>query len=175
MKVELKKDYINLHVAIEAETSVVVKGILIFFNMCTLAIIVLSLVDWLLALFVIGVLLMFLSGWLTLWYGFGKEKLVITSKSISYQYQYGFYTTKMDSQPLRRALNISLAPSRERNGLEYFNVIFETYNEQNVPEEIYRTALAINRAEFATLKRAIRTLYFERVDLNHHMQPYILN
>jgi hypothetical protein len=175
MKVELKKDYINLHVAIEAETSKVVKGILIFFNMCTLAIVVLSLVDWLLALFVIGVLLMSLFGWLTLWYGFGKEKLVITSKSISYQYQYGFYTTKVESQPLRRALNISLAPSRERNGLEYFNVIFETYNEQNVPEEIYRTSLAINRAEFATLKRAIRTLYFERVDLSHHMQPYILN
>lgn len=175
MKVELKKDYINLHVIIEAETSKVVRGILIFFNVCTLAIVLISVVDWLLALLVIGVLLMALFGWLTLWYGFGKEKLVITSKSIGYRYQYGFYTTKMESQPIRRALNISLAPSRERNGLEYFNVIFETYNQHNVPEEIYRTALAINRAEFATLKQSIRTLYFERVDPNHHLQPYILN
>lgn len=175
MKVELKKDYINLHVVIEAETSKIVKGILIFFNVCSLAVVVLSVFDWLLALLVIGVLLMSLFGWLTLWYGFGKEKLIITSKSISYQYQYGFYTTKMESQPLRRALNISLAPSRERNGLEYFNVIFETYNQQNVPEEIYRTSLAINRAEFAILKRSIRSLYFERVDPNHHIQPYILN
>jgi len=175
MKIELKKDYINLHVVIEAETSKVVKSILIFFNLCTVAIIVLSLIDWLLALLVIGVLLMTLFGWLTLWYGFGKEKLIITSGSISYQYQYGFYRTKIASETIRRALNISLAPSRERNGLEYFNVIFETFNQQNVPEEIYRTALSINRAEFAVLKRSLRALYFERVDPNHHTQSYILN
>lgn len=175
MKVELKKDYVNLHVSIEAETSKIVRGILIFFNLCTFGVVAISLVDWLLALFVIGVLLTALFGWLTLWYGFGKEKLIITSKSISYQYHYGFYSTKIESQPLRRALNISLAPSRERNGLEYFNVIFETYNENNAPEEIYRTSLAINRAEFAVLKRAIRTLYFEKVDPNHHRQAYILN
>lgn len=175
MKVELKKDHVNLHVLIEAETSNVVKGILIFFNVCTLAIVTMSLIDWLLALFVIGALLTFLFGWLTLWYGFGKEKLIINTKSISYQYKWGFYTTKLESQPLRKALNISLAPSRERNGLEYFNVIFETYNNHNVPEEIYRTSLAINRAEFALLKRSVRTLYFEKVDPDYYKQPYILN
>lgn len=175
MKVELKKDYVNLHVLIEAETSNVVKGILIFFNICTLAIVVLSLVDWLLALFVIGILLTALFGWLTLWYGFGKEKLIINTKSISYQYIYGIYTTKLEAQPIKRALNISLTPSREKNGLEYFNVIFETYNKHNVPEEIYRTSLAITRAEFAVLKRSLRTLYFEKVDPEYHRQPFILN
>ncbi|MGN7205081.1 hypothetical protein ACTHQF_12490 [Pedobacter sp. SAFR-022] len=175
MKVELKKDYVNLHVLIEAETSNVVKGILIFFNICTLAIVLLSLVDWLLALFVIGILLMALFGWLTLWYGFGKEKLIINTKSISYQYMYGLYTTQPEAQPIKRALNISLAPSRERNGLEYFNVIFETYNKHNVPEEIYRTSLAITRAEFAVLKQSLRALYFEKVDPEYHRQPYILN
>ena len=175
MKVELKKDYVNLHVLIEAETSNVVKGILIFFNLCTLGIVAFSLIDWLLALFVIGVLLMALFGWLTLWYGFGKEKLIINTGSLSYQYMYGMYTTKLEMQPIKRALNISLTPAREQNGQEYFNVIFETYNKFNVPEEIYRTSLAITRAEFAVLKRSLRTLYFEKVNPDHYSQPYILN
>lgn len=175
MKVELKKDYVNLHVLIEAETSNVVKGILIFFNSCTVAIVVISLLDWLLALFVIGVLLMMLFGWVTLWFGFGKERLIINTKSITYQYQYGFYLTKPESRPIKKALNISLAPSRERNGLEYFNLIFETYNKYDVPEEIYRSSLAITRAEFAVLKRSVRALYFEKVDPDYYKQPYILN
>ena len=88
---------------------------------------------------------------------------------------YGLYTTKLEAQPIKRALNISLTPSREKNGLEYFNVIFETYNKHNVPEEIYRTSLAITRAEFAVLKRSLRTLYFEKVDPEYHRQPFILN
>ena len=175
MKVELKRDYVHLHVLIEAETSNNVKGILIFFNICTLSIVVLSILDWLLALFVIGVLLTALFGWLTLWYGFGKEKLIINTKSLRYQYMYGLYTTKIETQPIKRALNVSLTPSRERNGLEYFNVIFETYNKFDVPEEIYRTSLAITRAEFAILKLSLRALYFEKVDPDYHRQPYILN
>ncbi len=175
MKVELKKDYVNLHVLIEAETSKLVKGILILFNVFTLAIVAIAIVDWLLALFVIGILLTAMFTGLTLWYGFGREKLVINTKSISYQYQYGFYTTKLQTQPIKKALNISLAPSRDRNGLEYFNVIFETYNKYDVPEEIYRTSLSITRAEFAELKRSIRTLYFEKVDPEYYLQPYILN
>ena len=175
MKVELKKDYVNLHVLIEAETSNVVKGILIFFDVCALSIVILSLFDWLLALFVIGILLMALFGWLTLWYGFGKEKLVINTRSISYQYVYGIYTTKLETQSINRALNVSLTPSGEKNGQESFNVIFETYNKHDVPEEIYRTALAITRAEFAILKRSLRSLYFEQVDPELQRQPYILN
>jgi ABC-type multidrug transport system fused ATPase/permease subunit len=175
MKVEIKKDYVNLHVVIEAETSPVVKAVLIFFNLCTVGIVVLALADWLLGLFVIGMLLMGLFGWLTLWFGYGKEKLIINTKSISYQYQYGFYTTKLETRPIKRALNISLAPSRDRNGLEYFNLIFETFNKYDVPEEIYRSALSITRSEFAVLKRSVRALYFEKVDYEYLKQPYILN
>jgi hypothetical protein len=175
MKVEIKKDFVNLHVLIEAETSNIVKAVMIFFNVCTIAIIALALLDWLLGLFVIGVLLLMLFGWFTLWFGYGKEKLVINTKSISYQYQYGFYHTKLETRPIKKALNISLAPARDRNGLEYFNLIFETYNKYDVPEEIYRSALAITRAEFAILKRSVRTLYFEKVDPEYLKQPYILN
>lgn len=175
MKLEIKKDYVNLHVVIGAETSLVVKSVLIFFNVCTLGIVILSLIDWLLGLFVIGSILMGLFAWLTLWFGYGKERIIINTKSISYQYQYGFYTTKIETQPIKKALNISLAPARDKNGLEYFNLIFETYNKHNVPEEIYRSALAITRPEFATLKRSVRALYFEKVDAEYLKQPYILN
>jgi hypothetical protein len=157
MKVEFKNDRVNLHVLIKEETSILTRTLMILFNICSIAVVIFALVDWLLGLFVIGLLLTIFSGWLTL------------------SHCYGFYTTPLESRKINRALNISLSPSGAHQGKEQYNLIFETYNDFELPEEIYRTRLSITKSDFGVLKGSIRSLYFEKVNPEYLKQTFILN
>jgi hypothetical protein len=175
MKVEFKNDRVNLHVLIKEETSTMTKTLMILFNVCSIAVVVFALIDWLLGLFVLGILLTIFSGWLTLSHCYGNEKLIMSSKTLSFQHKYGFYTTPLESRKINRALNISLSPSGAHRGKDHFNLIFETYNDFELPEEIYRTRLSITKADFSVLKGSVRSLYFEKVNPEYLKQTYILN
>jgi hypothetical protein len=175
MKVEFKNDRVNLHVLIKEETSTMTRVLMILFNVFSIAIVIFALIDWLLGLFMLGLLLTIFSGWLTLFHCYGNEKLIMSSKMLSFQYRYGFYTTPLESKRINRALNISLTPSGAHRGKEQFNLIFETYNDFELPEEIYRTRLSITKADFGVLKRSIRSLYFEKVNPEYLKQTFILN
>jgi hypothetical protein len=175
MKVEFKNDRVNLHVLIKEETSTLTRTLMILFNVCSIAVVAYALMDWLLGLFMLGLLLALFSGWLTLSHCFGNEKLIISSKMLSFQHKYGFYTTPLESRKINRALNISLSPASAPQGKELFNLIFETYNDFELPEEIYRTRLSITKADFGILKGSIRSLYFEKVNPEYLKQAFILN
>ena len=176
MKVEFKNDRVNLHVLIKEETSTLNRTLMILFNVCSVGVMVFALTDWLLGLFVLGLLLTIFSGWLTLSHCYGNEKLIMSAKVLSYQHKYGFYTTPLESKKINRALNISLAPSAAHRGNEeHFNLIFETYNDFELPEEIYRTRLSITKADFGILKGSVRALYFEKLNPEYLKQTFILN
>jgi hypothetical protein len=175
MKVEFKNDRVNLHVLIKEETSKLAKGLMFLFNLCSLAIVIFALVDWLLGLFVLGILLGIFSGWLTLSHCYGNELLIISTKMLSSQHKYGFYKTPVENRKIHRALNISLSPSGQHRINERYNLIFETYNDFELPEEIYRTRLSITKADFGVLKSSIRSLYFEKVNPEYLKQTFIMN
>lgn len=175
MKVEFKNDRVNLHVLIKEETTTLTRTLMILFNVCSLAVVIFALLDWLLGLFVLGLLLTIFSGWLTLSYCFGNESLIISVKMLSFQHKYGFYTTPLESKRINRALNISLSPASPHRGKEHFHLIFETYNDFELPEEIYRTRLSITKSDFGILKGSIRSLYFEKVNPDYLKQTFILN
>jgi hypothetical protein len=175
MKVEFKNDRINLHVLIKQETSLLSRTLLIFFNICSTAIVIFALVDWLLGLVVLGFLLTVFSFWLTFAHCYGSEKLTINAKSLSFEHKYGFYTTPLETRKIIRALNISLSPTHVKQGNERYNLIFETYNEFQLPEEIYRSRLSITKDDFNVLKSSVRSLYFEKVNPEYLKQAFILN
>jgi hypothetical protein len=175
MKVEFKNDRINLHVLIKEETSRLSRVLMILFNICSIAVVIFALVDWLLGLVVLGFILTMFSGWLTLAHCYGSERLTINAKSLSFEHKYGFYTTPMETRRINRALNISLSPTQVQHGHEQYNLIFETYNAFDLPEEIYRTRLSITKADFNVLKKSVRSLYFEKVNPEYLKQSFILN
>ncbi len=175
MKVEFKNDRVNLQIQIREEPSKLTRILMIAVNICSLAIVIVALVDWLLGLVVLGLLLTMLSGWITLWHCYGSEKLIINTKTLSFQHKYGFYNGPVETRKINRAINISLTPARAHNRNEHYNLIFETYNDLELPEEIYRTRFGITKADFAILKRSVRALYFERVNPEYLKQTFILN
>jgi hypothetical protein len=175
MKVKIDFDGVNVHLSIEAETSKIVRAIMVFLNFMGVVLILIGIYEWLLILVILGALWVVFFGWLTLWNFFGRELITINTKQLTYQHQYGFYKNKVESRNVSKALNISLIPAVEHHGENYFQLIFESYNELNLPEEIYRSAFPISQTDLNVLKISIRKLYFKKVHPDYINQPYLLN
>lgn len=175
MIVNITSERTHVKVSIEVGTARIGKAVMVLFNLIGLVLIGIALAEWLLGLLMMGILWSLFFGWLTLWNFYGKELLTINTKSLSYQHVYGFYKTAVVTRKMSRALNISLVEAKEEKGEPRFNLIFESYNEHDLPEEIYRTALAISAQDLEKLKVAIRRLYFEKATLDLIRMPYLLN
>jgi len=175
MKVKIEYDGTNVHLSIEAETSRLAKLVMFLLNAIGIALIIIAILEWLLALLIMGALWVLFFGWLTLWNFFGRELITINTRSLSYQQYYGFFKTKVEKKAVNRALNISLIPTLERQKKKHFQLIFETFNEFNLPEEIYRTSLPISETDLELLKKSIRLLYIKKVYPDYIKLSYLLN
>jgi len=175
MKVEIKYGAGRVDLSIEGETSLQTKVAIIFFDLIGLAILVISLYEWLLGLLIMGMIWSVFFGSLTLWNLFGRETITITKNSLNYQQHYGFYQTKLECKQINRALNISLIPVPEKSGQPYYQLIFESYNAQQLPEEIYRSSLPISASDLECLKQNIRLLFIKKIEPDFIRQPYLLN
>lgn len=175
MKVRINSNGIQVRLSIKRENSSLAKTGMIILNVLGLTIIGIAIAEWLLGLLMMGVLWSIFFGWLTLWNLYGQELVIITTKSLSYQHVYGWYRTTLMTKEINKALHISLIQSTMQHETEHFSLIFESYNEYDLPQELYRTALAISKSDLEILKINIRQLYFEKVDPDLMRQPYMLN
>jgi len=175
MKVTINHDGVNVHLFIKPETSGIGKVAILAVNLIGLIILGIGIADWLLGLIAMSAVWLSFCGWFTLWNMFGKEMVIINTKSLSFQHTYGFYVTPLETHRINRALNISLVPALQQEGKPRYNLVFESFNDNDLPEELYRTALSVSDEELEHLKRMIRRLYFEKVNLKHFNQPHLMN
>lgn len=175
MKVNITHSRDLVSLSMEPQTSLTTKVTMFILNIAGIALLVLGLYDWLLILLPIGILWCMFFGWLTLWNCFGRELVCISTTSLSYQIEYGVYQAKVEKRQVNKALNISLIPAGAMSDPANFQLIFESLNQNNHPEEIYRTTCAISASDLELLKQAIRKLYFKKVDPEYLKQPFVLN
>ncbi|WP_432712535.1 hypothetical protein [Pedobacter sp.] len=175
MKVKIEYDGISVHLSMEAETSKIAGMVMLFLNLMGFALIIVGIVEWMLVLLILGILWLLFFGWLTLWNLFGREVITITTRSLNHQHHYGLYKTKLETKKINKALNISLIPAMEHWGENHYQLIFESFNDHNMPEEIYRSTLPISETHLQLLKHSIRKLYFKKVHPDYLKQPFMLN
>lgn len=159
----------------EAETSMLAKAAVVILNGIGMTVVFIGVYDWLLIVLTIGMLWQLFFGWLILWHFFGKEVITLTTKKLTYQHHYGFLKTKIQDCNIRKALYISLIPTPPHRQLNEFQLIFESLNEYDLPDEIYRSIFSINETELNLLKIAIRKLYLKKVRPDYVKQPFLLN
>jgi hypothetical protein len=175
MKVKIDHDGVNVHLLIEVESSRIAKVALFCVLAIGFALLGIAIAEWLLGLLIAAALWLALFGWISLWNLFGKELLIINTKSLSYQHTYGFYVTPLETKRIYRAMNISLIPTTEKPGKPLYNLVFESFNSNDLPEELYRTALPITAEELEKLKSYLRRVYIEKVNIDFSKQPHLLN
>lgn len=94
----INTDGVCVYVSVSVTNSLVGKILLLLANGIALTVLVLSVVEWIPALLLVTLVMLALLMRYTLWNLFGAENLIINTKSLSYQHDYGFwktgYTTK---------------------------------------------------------------------------------
>ena len=110
----------------------------------------------------------------TLWNWFGKEHLIINTKSVSTQLDYGWYRTNLKTMNFSR-LGLSSEIIQKTDEQSFGKIYFFNYREEdNLPEEIYQTAILLPEQQLEEIKDLI-WLLFEPVTPTLNQFPYSLN
>ena len=89
----------------------------------------------------------------TLWNLYGEERLIINTKSISFQYHYGFFTTVLQTVAFNKRISICSLDEMTEGDQTYVKCLFQSYNENYLSENIYASVLHINKADYEKLIR----------------------
>lgn len=107
-----------------------------------------------------------------LWNFFGKETLVINTKTITWQHDYGFFVTKEQVKLVNRRLIIERRPEDTIKSEQQFKVSFISYDDNDLPVYIHEIAVALTESDADELEEAIEQLYIDRLSDDYEM-PYI--
>jgi hypothetical protein len=168
-KCHIRKDGVCLYVTTEVKAESIGKIILlllnliIFIGICAIMVSVeeQNIGRSLLGLIIFSILLFYTLGRYTLWNFFGKEIFIINTKTISVQYDYGFFLTALDTKPLNH-LSYEYCKMREEKGEETGKLLFYSYNEQELPELIFGLTLPVDKGQTEEIIYSIKELYNDR-------------
>lgn len=94
-----------------------------------------------------------------IWNIYGKENLIVNTKTISYNYDYGIIRTNIKTINFHR-LGTGIETVQKENGIEKGYLIFYNYREaDNLPEVIHETTILIETEKIHELDMAIRTIF----------------
>lgn len=171
----LKYDDVCVYATTAVKANITAKIILALINLFLLGIITVFFVEQvLLAAFVFLGLELFVVKY-TLWNLFGEERLIINTKSISYQQHYGFFTTPFRTINLNKKV-IVLPYDKVVDG-EKINVkfLFESYDENNLPYVVYHSVLNVPDVDFEKLIRKIDELFIDEMSASYAMPTIHMN
>jgi hypothetical protein len=94
-----------------------------------------------------------------LWNVYGEEFLSISTKSISYSYNYGWIRIPSKIMTINQRLMFSFETIRENDNEEQGIVHFHTYDENNQRIYIYQTAAYITAREYKVMVDKIQMVF----------------
>ncbi len=105
-------------------------------------------------------ILFFLSKYL-LWNIYGREHLVVNSKTLTYFYDYGFFKTVPTTINYRR-LGIGYRITDRFEDENFGRMTFVNYNQDtNLPEGLHETSIEISETTVAEIERLLGKILFD--------------
>lgn len=96
-----------------------------------------------------------------IWNIAGREFLIVNTKSISYNFDYGIIKTNLKTIKYNR-LGWSFNETSKEKDVAYGRLVFYNYSEDtDVPEIIHHTSIVLTREEIFTLETEINNLFEE--------------
>lgn len=115
--------------------------------------------DFIFPFLVFGILVFVFPVRYLLWNLFGKENIIINTKSLSYNKDFGLYKTNLKTLKHNR-LATGFEWIRTFENIEYGNIVFEKFNEENdLPESLYTTSVALDKESIKQIDEEISKLY----------------
>lgn len=121
-----------------------------------------------------GILLLYFLGKRFLWNTFGKETVVINTKSISYQYDYGILRTTLTTIPYKE-LKVLYEKVKDIGDVEYGNLHFIDYDEVNLPNTVYETTVLLSKKDADIILNMLVTLFHIEFADKYNLPPFSPN
>lgn len=169
----IRTDGICVYASIGIRIALIGKIYLMVMHAAALLVIGVALKEWIPMLLLVALLF---EGWLlkyTLWNLFGKERLIINTKSISFQYDYGFFKTDYVTREIHRMLDIRLSETDLKSDRRYLH--FLSCNENDIPLEIYSAALTVTEGEGERLAMQVKQLFVDTFTEQYELPPIHMN
>jgi energy-coupling factor transporter transmembrane protein EcfT len=110
-----------------------------------------------------------------LWNLFGKETLIVNTKTISYRYDYGILRTNLKTISFD-GLGTGFHVVRKENTMEYGKMLFYNYRkEDNVPQLIHQTSVLLDTIDCNEINLEISSLFMNDYNQNNGFIPYSEN
>ena len=180
---EIYNDELNVYVHLTVNSSKIGKIILTFFVSLLVGILFYipftipeeNISEFIFPLLIFGIMVFAFPVRYLLWNLFGKENLIINTKSISYNREYGIFISNLKTLNHNR-LATAFEWSRTFDNIEYGNIIFEKLNDKtDLPEHLYTTSIALTIEDIKIIENEISKLYENKMTDEYNFHPISLN
>jgi hypothetical protein len=180
---EIKNDGINVYVTFFVNSHPVGKILLTIFVVFLIGLLFYlpstfskeEISDYIFPFIIFGIIVFVFPFRYLLWNLFGKENLIISTKSLSYYRDYGVYRTNLKTLNHNR-LGTGFECSRTYDNVKYGNLVFEKYNDEtDVPEHLYTTSVVLNFESIEKIDKEISKIYEIKMDEELGFHPVSLN
>ena len=181
--IDIKTDGINVYVTIQVKSKSVGKiilGVMIFFLFAAFSLFIFNLGNPEIrkAIFVVPLLfivLIYFPVKYFLWNLSGKENLVLTTRSVSFNYDYGIILTPKKTVLYNR-LGMEIQPVRYENETKLGKMIFYNYKtENNLPEVIHETTVLVDVDKLKEIETLTELIFKNEMNETMGFVPYSLN
>ncbi|MCQ6960995.1 hypothetical protein [Mucilaginibacter aquariorum] len=170
-KTAIYSDEICIYISICANSPLYGKIALLIADLLILSVLIFAIVLWIPGLLLVSAFFLFFLGKYSLWNFYGKENLIINTKTISYQHDYGFFKPAYTVVPFNKILNLQVAPAKPIENKELL-VKFSSYNDDDLPIEIYTISLSIPEEDVRRLNTLVKQLFADKM-ADEYMLPHI--
>lgn len=166
-KQTIHSDDLNVYVTYESSVKKWVKYLLLFLNILIyggLILIVANIPDSEMKFFALPVLgfaalIFFTLTWSTVWNAYGKEILIINTKSFSYQKVYGLITTNLKTFRTDDGISMNFNKELTYTKEQYGTIVFFKYNAANLPETMYQTSIKTSYSNYKELIECLNDFF----------------
>lgn len=156
---EVNYDGSSVTATIGVKPSLALKVFLYALHILLIAVILLFTIGGvgIIVLFIIAFEVLFLR--YSIWNIHGSETFVMKKDNFSYQRFYGFIKLPVRSIKINKTLKVIPFHENFQAGNTAMKLIFESYDEDNEPVNLYQTALVISKVDYNVFMKAFNQLY----------------
>lgn len=181
--IEIKSDGINVYatLTVKAKKAGKISLTILVFLFLTSLILIISTLDKsdvkeaIFPILILSAIFIFIPVRYLIWNLFGKENIIINTKTINYYYDYGIIRTSLKTINHDK-LGTGFLPNRTENEKEIGKMLFYNYNkDNNLPELIHETAVLVELDKLKEIDTLLQTIYENEFHEKHGFVGYSLN
>jgi energy-coupling factor transporter transmembrane protein EcfT len=182
-KLEIHNDGINVYVTLLVNSHIIGKTILSIFVILLIGGLVYfpttipkeEIPSFIFPILIFGFLIFFFPVRYLFWNIYGKENLIINTKSLSHCNDYGVFKTNLKTYPHSR-LGTGFEHIRTTDNIKFGKLVFIKYNEENnLPEHLYETSVLLDSENIKLIDEEISKLYEIELNDNFNFEPFSVN